>query len=78
LPRARCGALFYPRLTDQVQYLTESYTGYEQLREHGLLNLLQQPCAHGIPLQIEVALLFLVSVAGRLPAVDLHVLLFLV
>ena len=26
----------YPRWNDQIQYLTESYTGYEYLREHGL------------------------------------------
>src|SRR6476620_8586050 len=26
----------YPRWNDQIQYLTESYTGYEYLKEHGL------------------------------------------
>jgi hypothetical protein len=71
-------APYYPRDFDQVQYLTESYTGYELLHAQGLLPLLQQPRAQGMLLQLEASLLFQLTGPSRLTALDLNLCLLLV
>lgn len=75
-------APFYPRGFDQVQYLTESYRAYEQIRDRGLidglLNTLGQPRVQGWLVQLQAALVFVLTGPSRLAALDLNVAYFLV
>jgi hypothetical protein len=70
-------APFYPTYLDQVQYLTESYTGYDILSSHGLVaglwGVLQEPRAQGMLTQFEAAILFLWTGPQRLTALDLNI-----
>jgi hypothetical protein len=74
-------APYYPRWFDQVQYLTESYRAYDALRERGIVegmvNSLAEPRVQGWLLQLEAALVFLVTGPARLPALDLNIVHFL-
>ena len=74
-------APYYPRWFDQVQYLTESYQAYDVFRERGivdgLVHNLAEPRVQGWLLQLEAALVFLVTGPARLPALDLNIVHFL-
>lgn len=74
-------APYVPRGFDQVQYLTESYRAYEQVRDHGLIdglaNTLALPRVQGWLVQLEATMLFLLTGPGRLAALDLNILWFL-
>lgn len=66
----------YPRWNDQIQYLTESYTGYEYLRTHGfwtgLWQTLVNPSAQGTLHDFFAVLVFSVVGPSRSAALSLN------
>jgi hypothetical protein len=68
----------YPRWNDQIQYLTESYTGYEDLKLHGLgpglWHALTNPSAQGTLHDFFAVALFTVAGPSRSAALALNLL----
>ncbi len=68
----------YPRWNDQIQYLTESYTGYEFAREHGLaeglLRALTNSSAQGTLHDFFAVIAFTVTGPSRSAALALNML----
>ncbi len=68
----------YPRWNDQIQYLTEAYLGYENVRAHGLWTSLSQtlvnPTAQGKLHEVGAMLLFSVTGPSRSAALSLNML----
>ncbi|MBV9543774.1 MAG: hypothetical protein JOY61_05305 [Chloroflexi bacterium] len=79
---ARDVAQFLPRSYDQSGYLTDSYRVYEDLRARGLtvglIDAFTRPAPQGVLLVPLAALAYAVSGAGRITALDLNILAFLV
>lgn len=73
-------AWVYPRWNDQIQYLTESYTSYEVLRQHGwwegLRTSLTNPAAQGTLHDFLAVLVFGLVGPSRLAALSLNFLAF--
>ena len=69
---------FYPRWNDQIQYLSESYTGYEYARAHGvgpaLCNALVNRSAQGTLHDFLAILVFLIAGPSRSAALSLNML----
>lgn len=78
---SRHHAWVYPRWNDQIQYLTEAYTSYEQARQHGLWAGLREailnPAAQGTMHDIAAVLVFSVAGPSRSAALSLNMLAFL-
>lgn len=74
-------AWVYPRWNDQIQYLTESYTGYETLRETGVLPglwaALVNPSAQGTLHDFAALVVFLFTGPSRDAALAVNLLAFL-
>lgn len=70
-------APYYPSSLDQVQYLTESYAGFDLLRARGVvagtIEILTQPRAQGMLAEFVSAYVFLLTGPARLPALDLNI-----
>jgi hypothetical protein len=68
----------YPRWNDQIQYLTESYTGYEFARAHGLIaalsNALTNPSAQGTLHDFFAIIAFKLAGPSRSTALSLNLL----
>lgn len=68
----------YPRWNDQIQYLTESYTGYEYAREHGvgagLWHTLVNPSAQGTLHDFFAVIVFELAGPSRSAALALNLL----
>jgi hypothetical protein len=68
----------YPRWNDQIQYLTESYTGYESARSRGfvagLLNALTNPSAQGTLHDFLAIIAFAIAGPSRSAALSLNML----
>jgi hypothetical protein len=68
----------YPRWNDQIQYLTESYTGFEYLRLHGfwagIWQTLVNPAAQGTLHDFYAVLLFIVAGPSRSAALAVNML----
>jgi hypothetical protein len=68
----------YPRWNDQIQYLTESYTGYEAMRTEGTLRgfwrLLVNPSAQGTLHDFYANLVFFVAGPSRSAALAVNLL----
>jgi hypothetical protein len=68
----------YPRWNDQIQYLSEAYTGHEYAREHGLAagiwHALVNPSAQGTLHDAAAVVLFKFSGASRSAALALNML----
>ena len=68
----------FPRWHDQIQYLSESYTGYEFARSRGviagLLNALTTPSAQGTLHDFLAILVFLVAGPSRSAALSVNLL----
>lgn len=77
---SRFHAWVYPRWNDQIQYLTESYTSYEVLRQHGwwegLRTSLINPAAQGTLHDFLAVLVFGIFGPSRLGALSLNFLAF--
>jgi hypothetical protein len=75
---ARRHTVVYPRFNDQIQYLTESYTGYEFTRTHGVvagvLNVLTNPSAQGTLHDALAVVAFHVAGPSRSAALSLNML----
>lgn len=75
---ARRHTAVYPRWHDQVQYLTESYTGYEFARSRGvvagLLNALTNSSAQGTLHDFFALIVFLVAGPSRSAALSVNIL----
>ncbi|MBI5426130.1 MAG: hypothetical protein HZA32_18815 [Opitutae bacterium] len=73
-------AWVYPRWNDQIQYLTEAYTGYEHLREvgvaRGLWDALVNPSAQGTLHDFGAITIFLFAGPSRSAALALNMLAF--
>lgn len=71
-------AWIYPRWNDQIQYLTEAYTGYEHLKETGVLRglaaALVNPSAQGTLHDFGALLVFSFTGPSRSAALALNVL----
>jgi hypothetical protein len=71
----------YPRWNDQIQYLTEAYTGYEYLLAHGfwagMWQTLTHPAAQGTLDDCYAVLLFRVAGPSRSAALAVNMLAFL-
>ena len=72
----------YPRWNDQIQYLTESYTAYEQMQAHGLVaglkHALGKTALQGTLHDTSALLVFwVVGSASRSAALSLNMLVFL-
>lgn len=71
-------AWVYPRWNDQIQYLTEAYTGYEHLREvgvvRGLWDALVNPSAQGTLHDLGAITIFLFAGPSRSAALALNML----
>jgi hypothetical protein len=69
-------AWVYPRWNDQIQYLTESYTGYEYLKAHGffpgLWQTLINPSAQGTLHDFFAVLIFAVAGPSRSAALSVN------
>lgn len=78
---SRHHAWIYPRWNDQIQYLTEAYTGYEYLRTHGFLSGLWQtlinPSAQGTLHDCFAVLIFCLTGPSRSAALSINLLAFL-
>ncbi|HWA24529.1 MAG TPA: hypothetical protein VG734_02560 [Lacunisphaera sp.] len=79
---SRHHARYYPRWNDQIQYLSESYRGYEDAKAHGFVHGLQATLTNPVPQGTlhDVAALFVFTVAGgpsRSAALSLNMLAFL-
>lgn len=74
-------AQIYPRWSDQIQYLTESYQSYDELKAHGWLRGLAYACtnpaAQGTLHDIVAVVVFGVFGASRTTALDLNMAVFL-
>lgn len=79
---SRHHAWIYPRWNDQIQYLTEAYTGFEYLKEHGFLSglweTLVNPSAQGTLHDFFAVLVFKVVGPSRAAALSVNLLYFLV
>src|ERR1043166_28027 len=68
----------YPRWNDQIQYLSESYTGYEYARSHGvaagLWSALVNRSAQGTLHDFFAIIVFLVAGPSRSAALSLNIL----
>jgi hypothetical protein len=68
----------YPRWNDQIQYLTESYSGFEFARSRGaaagLLNALTNPSAQGTLHDFGAIAIFLIAGPSRSAALSLNIL----
>jgi len=75
---SRHHAWVYPRWNDQIQYLTEAYTGYEHLREagiaRGLWDALVNPSAQGTLHDVGAITIFLFAGPSRSAALALNML----
>ncbi|MBL9208989.1 MAG: hypothetical protein JNL92_00890 [Opitutaceae bacterium] len=75
---ARRHTVVYPRFNDQIQYLTESYTGYEFARTRGVvagvLNALTNPSAQGTLHDALAVVAFHVTGPSRSAALALNML----
>ena len=75
---ARRHTSIYPRWNDQIQYLTESYTGYEYARSRGfvagLLNALTNPSAQGTLHDFFAIIAFTIAGPSRSAALSLNML----
>lgn len=75
-------ARIYPRWSDQIQYLTEAYTCYDALNEHGLWaglkTALTNPAAQGTLHDVLAVPLFALVGPSRSAALSLNMLAFLV
>lgn len=75
---ARRHTAVYPRFNDQIQYLTESYAGYEFARSRGvvagLLNALTNPSAQGTLHDVGAIALFHIAGPSRSAALALNML----
>lgn len=73
-------AWVYPRWNDQIQYLTEAYTGYEHLREAGIArgcwDALVNPSAQGTLHDLGAITIFLFAGPSRSAALALNMLAF--
>lgn len=71
----------YPRWNDQIQYLTESYLGFENAKAHGLLvalrDALTNPSAQGTLHDFWAILVFKIAGATRSSALSLNMIAFL-
>lgn len=69
---------FYPRWNDQIQYLSEAYTGYEYAREHGfaagLWHTLVNPSAQGTLHDFAALMVFEFTGPSRSAALALNML----
>lgn len=78
---SRHHAWVYPRWNDQIQYLTECYTGYEYLRQHGfwagMAHTLSNPAAQGTLHDFFAVLIFCIAGPSRSAALSLNFLAFL-
>ncbi len=78
---SRHHAWVYPRWNDQIQYLTEAYTSYEQYRQHGLWAGLREavlnPAAQGTVHDIVAVLVFALAGPSRSAALAINALAFL-
>lgn len=74
-------APYVPRSHDQIQYLTESYRSYDQIRERGWIDglswSLHLPRAQGWLLQTQATVLFGLIGPSRLAALDLNLVYYL-
>ncbi len=73
---------FYPRWTDQIQYLTDAYTAYDEMQAHGLVAGLKltavRPTAQGTLHDTSALLVFWVlGSASRGAALSINMLVFL-
>ena len=75
---SRAQAKVYPRWNDQIQYLTESYTGYEYARAHGLAaglwHTLIKPSAQGTLHDFAAVIAFTLAGPSRNAALALNML----
>jgi hypothetical protein len=73
-------AMIYPRWSDQIQYLTESYQSYDELKSHGWLRGLAYACtnpaAQGTLHDIVAVVAFGLFGPSRVVALDLNLLVF--
>ncbi len=73
---------FYPRWNDQIQYLSEAYTGYEYARVHGfaagLWHTLINPSAQGTLHDFAALILFKITGPSRSAALALNMLALIV
>ncbi len=78
---SRYHAWIYPRWSDQIQYLTEAYTGYEFLRAHGIFTglwrALVNPSAQGTLLDFFALLVFSVTGPSRSAALSVNLFYFI-
>jgi hypothetical protein len=78
---SRHHAWIYPRWNDQIQYLTEAYTGHEYLKAHGFLAGLWQtlvnPSAQGTLHDFFAVLIFAFAGPSRSAALSVNVFYFL-
>ena len=78
---SRHHASIYPRWSDQIQYLTEAYMGYDELQAHGwwagLRSSYTNPAAQGTLHDIVAVPLFGMTGPSRRVALDLNMLAFL-
>jgi hypothetical protein len=81
LATSRHHAWVYPRWNDQIQYLTESYQGYEHLRQVGVLpglwDALINPSAQGTLHDLGAITIFLFAGPSRSAALALNLLAFI-
>lgn len=77
---SRHHAWVYPRWNDQIQYLTEAYTGYEHLRNvgvmRGLWDALTNPSAQGTLHDLGAITVFLLAGPSRSAALSVNMLAF--
>ncbi len=79
---SRHHAHFYPRWNDQIQYLTDAYTAYDEMQAHGLVAglklALTKDAAQGTLHDAAAVLVFwLAGAASRSAALSLNLLVFL-
>jgi hypothetical protein len=78
---ARHHASIYPQWSDQIQYLTEAYQGYDELQAHGawagLRHAYVNPAAQGTLHDLVAVPLFGLTGPSRRVALDLNMLAFL-
>lgn len=78
---ARRQAQVYPRWSDQIQYLTESYQSYDELKAHGwargLAYAFNNPAAQGTLHDVVAVVAFGLFGASRTTALDLNMAVFL-
>lgn len=71
----------YPRFNDQIQYLSESYLGYEHYRQNGVLAglwyALSQPAAQGALHDFFALIIFIFAGASRVTALFVNFFVFM-